>query len=236
MRKMVQERMVNETRARRDRRREGGEGRWAGIGSVRSKVAGRTSNRFVSLFLFYNIDFDGALQQKAMTTHHNVTHLGRRDHVCPHEDCHSAFVYKHLLQRHLAKVHSSQTTEESDSAEQTDEEDEEATPTAKDKGIQRMDIDTITGMSYTSNANERLSSSKALRCPHPHLGTLVHLHRSDDVERAGASTSKGCDYVFSRAYDLRRHLRVEHGVEVEKERVDDWVKAAKAEARKNRRV
>ena len=168
------------------------------------------------------------VQKKAMTIHHNVTHLGRRDHVCPYDACNSAFSYKHLLQRHLAKVHSTHTGE-SDAAETTEEEDEEATPTNPSK----YDIDTITGMSYASKAHERLSSSKALRCPHPHLGALVYVSGSDDVEMAGASTSKACEYVFSRAYDLRRHLRAEHEVEVEKEKVDEWVKAAKARARKS---
>ena len=170
-----------------------------------------------------------------MTTHHNVTHLGRRDHVCPHENCNSAFRHKHLLQRHLAMIHSMQTSE-SDSAEFTDENEEEATHN-HGKAVQRMDIDAITGLSYATHANERLSTSKALRCPHPHLGTLV----SDSVSGGGrgiasASTSKICDYVFSRAYDLRRHLRAEHGVDVEKESVDEWVKGARARARKNGNV
>jgi general transcription factor IIIA len=163
-------------------------------------------------------------------THHNVTHLGRRDHICPHEDCNRAFGYKHLLQRHLAKVHSTHTGE-SDSAEATDEEDEETTPT--NKTVQRMDIDTITGMSYTSKANERLTASKALQCPHPYLGALVSMTGSGDLEMAGSSTSRICEYVFSRAYDLRRHLRTEHEVDVEKDKVDEWVKGAKAKARKH---
>ena len=167
-----------------------------------------------------------------MTTHHNVTHLGRRDHRCPREHCNSAFGYKHLLQRHLAKVHSTQTGE-SDSAEPTDEEeeDEQAMPTGKVKDIQRMDINSITGMTYATQARERLMASKALRCPHPHLGELVAI--SDEWDADGASQSKSCNHVFSRAYDLRRHLRAEHGVHVEKERVDKWVKGAMAKGRKN---
>jgi general transcription factor IIIA len=99
-----------------------------------------------------------------------------------------------------------------------------------------MDIGTITGMSYATHANERLSTSKALHCPHPHLGTLISVSVSaeGDVQMAGrASTSRVCDYVFSRAYDLRRHLRAEHGVDVEKERVDEWANGAKARATKN---
>jgi hypothetical protein len=169
-----------------------------------------------------------------MTTHHNVTHLGRRDHVCSHENCGSTFGYKHLLQRHLAKFHSEQA-DESDSAESTDEESSTPTNTGKGKAVQRMDIDTITGMAYASNANKRLASSNALRCPHPDLGALVSIPASADGGMAAATTSKACDYVFSRAYDLRRHLRAEHGVQVEKERADEWVRRAKARARTNGR-
>jgi len=113
----------------------------------------------------------------------------------------------------------------------TSEEDEEAAPA--NKTVQRMDIDTITGMSYTSKANDRLTASKALRCPHPHLGALVSITGSGDHEMAGSSMSRICEYVFSRAYDLRRHLRAEHEVDVEKDKVDEWVKGAKARARKH---
>jgi general transcription factor IIIA len=102
-----------------------------------------------------------------------------------------------------------------------------------------MDIDSITGMSYINHANARLSASKALRCPHPHLGTLLSAPASivgamgaTEIAGADTSTGKACDYVFSRAYDFRRHLRAEHGVDAEKDRVDEWVKGAKARARK----
>ena len=97
-----------------------------------------------------------------MTAHNPIKHLGRRDHVCPLEDCNSVFGYNHLLQRHVAKVHSTHTRE-SDSAESTDvESNDEVTPEGNVKAVQRMDMDTITGMSYATHANERLSTSKAL--------------------------------------------------------------------------
>ena len=58
---------------------------------------------------------------------------------------------------------------------------------------------------------------------------------SGEWDADGASKSNGCDYVFSRTYDLRRHLRAEHGVYVEKERVhaSEWIKGAKAKGGKN---
>ena len=42
------------------------------------------------------------------------------------------------------------------------------------------------------------------------------------MERAEAV--KRCAYIFSRAYDLRRHLKAEHGLELDKEEVDGWVR------------
>lgn len=36
-----------------------------------------------------------------------------------------------------------------------------------------------------------------------------------------------CTYVFSRAYDLRRHLLAEHSLELEREVVDEWVRSTK---------
>jgi hypothetical protein len=171
------------------------------------------------------------MKKKATTTHQKVTHLGLRDHICPHEGCNSTFGYKHLLQRHLAKVHSAHTGD-SDSADPSDEEDNHETD--KDNAVQQMNIDTITGFSYASYANERISSSKALRCPYPDLGLLTpESGDPDGTDVAGASTTKGCGYVFSRAYDLRRHLRAEHGVEVKKEKADEWVRRAKVRARRD---
>lgn len=175
------------------------------------------------------------MQKKALTTHHNITHLGKRDHVCPYERCNSAFGYKHLLQRHMAKIHSTQTGEDaatgSDSAETSGDVDE-AMPKGNGKAIQRMDIDAITGKAYADHSSQRVSTSKALRCPHPHLAALAPSHDTQISENVESSSSKVCDYVFSRAYDLRRHLRVEHGFEADKDMVDEWVKDEKARIRK----
>ena len=33
-----------------------------------------------------------------------------------------------------------------------------------------------------------------------------------------------CEYVFGRAYDLRRHLRAVHGVSLDKDVVDAWAR------------
>jgi general transcription factor IIIA len=131
-----------------------------------------------------------------------VFHLGRRDFLCIQPGCGQAFGYKHLLQRHAAKAHALQS--ESDPApeeedEQSDGEDESTSA-----------IDGITGKAYAA----RSTNPRAMRCPHPCSafgGTLLE----HDPEP--------CDYWFTRAYDLRRHLAATHRVDVDKDTVDRWV-------------
>lgn len=163
----------------------------------------------LSKYLRYCID-ECFVQKRALTTHHNVIHLGQRNHVCPHIHCSSAFGYKHLLERHLAKLHSSNSVH----AETTSE--EEASTTDVDDPL---DIEAITGKTYAT----RLQSAKSIRCPYPHVDALVASSAILDAD--GPSSSKTCEHVLTRAYDLRRHLRSEHGVDTEKEKVDAWVKA-----------
>ncbi|KAI0704925.1 hypothetical protein BC835DRAFT_1315791 [Cytidiella melzeri] len=149
--------------------------------------------------------------KKALTTHRRVNHEGRRDFSCPHVACGRSFGYKHLLQRHLAKLHVTQC----ESISTADEGEESST-----EPVLQLDIDDITGKSYNNRAAEQVSSSKKVRCPHPDLGSLL-------PEATNKSISRQCDYVFSRAYDLRRHLKSEHGIDVEKDTVGVWVRRAK---------
>lgn len=106
-----------------------------------------------------------------------------------------------MLQRHLAKAHS--TSSSSDSEEEP-----------KQKATIRMDIDSITGKSYVDHAK-----ANAFQCPYPDLPEIFAM--------AGPSTSRPCAHFFRRAYDLRRHMRSEHRLDVEKELVDEWVKGVK---------
>jgi hypothetical protein len=155
------------------------------------------------------------LQKRALTTHINVHHLGRRDHICFHETCRRAFGYKHLLQRHLAKAHgthdSAEDTERGDGEENSPSEEEEDAPAAE------LDIAVITGTAYARGAKDRVDRLSALGCPYPELEPLLIGFT------AGPMVSEPCGYVFSRAYDLRRHLMAVHKVEIDKERVDRWV-------------
>lgn len=67
-----------------------------------------------------------------------------------------------------------------------------------------------------------------LPCPHPDL-TPFNLQITETPEtvtaKRAAQIAVGeieCEYVFGRAYDLRRHLSAVHGVVVEKGVVDAW--------------
>ncbi|KAH7907332.1 hypothetical protein BJ138DRAFT_1129242 [Hygrophoropsis aurantiaca] len=218
--------------------------------------------------------------KKALATHHKVIHLGRRDHVCPHTHCTSAFGYKHLLQRHLAKIHSASAaastsnqaptshqgrrsaTSESESEHGREHADQEgmsapesdgdvapstntnavstninAIAAATTQDADAFDIDFITGRTYSQRFHA--SNAKAIHCPWPDLGgfgcpTVSVSAPPGSGAEAGttptpapaASSSNAiqtCAHILTRAYDLRRHLRAEHGVEVGKERVDAWV-------------
>ncbi|KAI0735302.1 hypothetical protein C8Q76DRAFT_711770 [Earliella scabrosa] len=161
--------------------------------------------------------------KKALATHHNIAHLGRRDFVCPHEHCKRAFGYKHLLQRHLAKLHAPSGSESG-----SDNEGEHTDTEPESPHMSTMDIDLITGKAYATRAKDAVKQASKLQCPYPELPPLLS---TDSSEATSTSTSSkrvhACQYVFSRAYDLRRHLQAEHGVEVDREKVDEWVRGEK---------
>ncbi|KAJ3517252.1 hypothetical protein NLJ89_g624 [Agrocybe chaxingu] len=165
--------------------------------------------------------------KKALQTHTNVTHLGKRNFVCHHADCKQAFGYKHILQRHLAKVHSSKRSGQ-DSSEESSE--EESHKEEKTHGHELdFDIDMITGNTYAKQASENLKHARVLQCPFPDLKDFPvesPANTSRDVEVQDTSRTK-CDYVFSRGYDLRRHLKASHEIVVSKEVIDAWVRRHK---------
>ncbi|PPQ89706.1 hypothetical protein CVT25_014107 [Psilocybe cyanescens] len=155
--------------------------------------------------------------KKSMTTHMNVTHLGQRNFICQYADCKRSFGYKHLLQRHLAKLHTSEST----GADATNDESSEAEDQNQEPAF---DIDAITGQTYAQSAEVRLREAKALRCPFPFLRDLT----GDDSDPTVMDVlTRGCDYVFNRGYDLRRHLDASHDTVVSKETVDAWVRRQK---------
>ncbi|KAF4621040.1 hypothetical protein D9613_000365 [Agrocybe pediades] len=151
--------------------------------------------------------------KNALNTHTNVTHLGKRDFVCPHAACGSSFGYKHLLQRHLVRCHGVETSGPETSQDDLSEGEDEAT----------FDIDAMTGNAYAKRADTRLKEAKALRCPFPQVQDLVDV----DALLPPNATHASCDYVFNRAYDLRRHLNATHDLVCSKEVVDTWVRREK---------
>ncbi|KAF5383401.1 hypothetical protein D9757_006186 [Collybiopsis confluens] len=173
---------------------------------------------------------------KALTVHHNVTHLGKRDHICAHVDCGAFFGYKHLLQRHITRAHSKPA--------------EESAHDVDSAPVMSLDIATITGVAYSARAEKLLKETKVFCCPFPHLGDhkikFIVVSAEDDTEIILDETTTteptsdvagligpNCQYVFSRGYDLRRHLRAVHKLDTAKESVDRWVKKLKDSTQRN---
>lgn len=174
------------------------------------------------------------LQSKALNVHHKVTHLGRKDFICSHESCGASFGYKHLLQRHVVRLHFKHS--DNSSTDKRDAYQDASSSSGSDVPTKPlMGIEDITGSAYTSRAQELLGTTQAIRCPYPHLQDISFVLCSRDDETATEqlgrteSTLAGpyCAYVFRRAYDLRRHLRAIHKVEAVKESTDLWVSKMK---------
>ncbi|KAJ3569593.1 hypothetical protein NP233_g4941 [Leucocoprinus birnbaumii] len=163
--------------------------------------------------------------KKALTVHKNVTHLGHRKFVCPHENCHKAYGYKHLLQRHTAKAHRSSdgetSSEYSDDALPASDEEEDDVDVS-------LVIEKITGYAYSQSTQAKITAGKALRCPFPDISGFEDANqRTENLgsqKLTGSTAREGtCDYAFRRAYDLRRHLQATHGLSAQKEAVELWV-------------
>jgi general transcription factor IIIA len=162
-----------------------------------------------------------------LITHKNVTHLGRRDFVCPEKNCQRAFGYKHLLQRHTAKAHrlADPTLTHSASDESGTEDSPEDPPDSNTLGI-----DMITGKAYAEAAHKKIAQAVALLCPYPHLDGITILESAEGSATISPQPTflpQQCEYAFSRAYDLRRHLKAAHNLVAEKDHVDQWVKNGK---------
>ncbi|GJJ06620.1 hypothetical protein Clacol_000813 [Clathrus columnatus] len=141
--------------------------------------------------------------KKALSVHTNITHLGRRDFVCPHPGCGETFGYKHLLQRHEVKAHSEITYQAEEVLSSSDS---------------QYDIDWITGKNYILRSGHNNTRRPLVPCPWPNRFDLtMTIRKEESIEK--------CSYIFSRAYDLRRHLKAEHSLELTKDEVDAWVKA-----------
>ncbi|VDC02086.1 unnamed protein product [Peniophora sp. CBMAI 1063] len=96
-------------------------------------------------------------------------------------------------------------------------------------------IDGITGAAYARAAR----ATRTLPCPYPSFTGLPHqlveehasdleMHGAEEPDASSAKESnsppKACEYSFTRAYDVRRHVRAVHGVELTKADVDKWAR------------
>ena len=163
-----------------------------------------------------------------MKTHVNVAHLNQRNFVCTHPGCNAAYGYKHLLRRHSAKAHKHNDIQA--------DEDAGAQTVVELEQPYLLTIDGITGKRYKDRATAKLdTSTKTLQCPFPRL-PAVFTPRPDSEVPASSSNIPiqphpdvcQCVYVFSRAYDLHRHLRAMHGLDTHRRVVDAWVRKMKS--------
>jgi general transcription factor IIIA len=135
------------------------------------------------------------------------------------------------LQRHEARGHrkdSIKVERSEDHEHQADadgESSETERPRPKKRRTQRSQspdtsiINEITGVAY----EERAARMQApLKCPHPAMEGLPSAPSVESLSLWGDEAP--CEYVFGRAYDLRRHLRAVHGVVLDKEVVDAWAR------------
>jgi len=151
-------------------------------------------------------------------------HHHQRDFICEREGCGRAFGYKHILQRHEAKVHRS------------------SSPTALSKGIESdlpvggcntdVDfIDEITGKGYKNRhatvvkgRTGQTRQRNVLDCPWPYHTFPVEKVEEGTVEVAVVEADGPCEYVFHRVYDLRRHLLSVHKLQVDKAVLEEWAR------------
>jgi hypothetical protein len=159
-----------------------------------------------------------------MTVHVNVTHLGQRNFACDQEGCDQKFGYKHLLQRHYAKIHgihsdmekSSDKASEDDVMDTATDEDAESSPFIEELTGARKRRQKLGGESQVgASSGHSTKPKKIIKCPWPHVF----------AEKGSITASKqhNCSAILNRAYDLRRHLLADHALSVEKEEVAAWV-------------
>ncbi|QRW16826.1 C2H2 zinc finger [Rhizoctonia solani] len=157
--------------------------------------------------------------KKAQQDHMRVSHEGLRKFECPDAGCDKTFGYKHVMQRHLERHHRPQNNES-------------ALPKPNSKPTNQKNtakagtlIGLLTGQDYDESPQSSKSNApprpRLISCPWPSaFGTtkLVNEPASSTIDNLVK-----CAFKFSRAYDLRRHLRSAHGLEAGADEVNAWV-------------
>ncbi|CEL56273.1 Transcription factor IIIA OS=Schizosaccharomyces pombe (strain 972 / ATCC 24843) GN=sfc2 PE=2 SV=1 [Rhizoctonia solani AG-1 IB] len=155
--------------------------------------------------------------KRAQQDHVRVSHEGQRKFECPSDGCNKTFGYKHVMQRHLERHHRLQDNDPVLI--------KPASPDQKGATNASRIISLITGQDYdelppSSNANAA-HRPRVINCPWPNAFETTkppHSTTSPTID-----TLAKCAFKFSRAYDLRRHLRSAHALEVDTEEVNAWV-------------
>ncbi|EPQ50116.1 hypothetical protein GLOTRDRAFT_82578 [Gloeophyllum trabeum ATCC 11539] len=175
--------------------------------------------------------------KKSLNVHTRVAHLGVRAYACPHAGCGRKFGYKHLVGRHVGRVHrgegegvgvggdgEEEEEEEGGQGESEDSEQGEEEEGGEDEHPSAIDL--LTGKAYAECARD----AGKVRCPYPCTSVLCAGAPGSEVGQGGRVEGEGerCEYVFGRAYDLRRHLRAVHDMEAGREEVDAWVRSERS--------
>ena len=149
--------------------------------------------------------------------------------MCAVEGCGRAFGYKHILQRHQARGHSDEDAEQHSDADGESSEGEQLPKKRKTRHVPSHNtsiIDEITGVAYAKRSTGVQVSP--LKCPYPAMEGLPSA--LPERQNLWGKDATPCEYVFGRAYDLRRHLRAVHGIDLDKEMVDEWAHRCRVRA------
>ncbi len=140
------------------------------------------------------------LQKRALSVHHSTAHLGLRPFACPVTDCGARYGHKHLLQRHTAARHAVELAHPRPLPAHAPE------PST---------AELLSGMYQLTPA---MLAKRPLQCPCDSVAVEAG-SEGESIEgeagkgAAGAETPR-CRYRFGRLYDLQRHAKRLHGLEL----------------------
>jgi len=166
-----------------------------------------------------------------MNVHINVSHREQRDFKCDHIGCGREFGYKHLLQRHMAKIHGIHSN--GHGSEDREARNSWVGSPGKEKSSKQLVtletsfIETLTGRAYKRRGEESGSGGGSLtgtrrvvHCPWPHFSPK---NGQNEATKRDMPLKRQCGATFYRVYDLRRHLKADHALNVEKEELGAWL-------------
>ncbi|CAE6443916.1 unnamed protein product [Rhizoctonia solani] len=155
--------------------------------------------------------------KKAQQDHVRVSHEGLRTFECPNVGCDKTFGYKHVMQRHLERHHRLQDND-STPLRATSTKQNNTTEPGRIIGL-------LTGQDYDelprSPKSDAVYRPRLINCPWPNAFQVTK--PMNGTASSTSDTLAKCAFKFSRTYDLRRHLRSAHELEVSADEVNAWV-------------